>query len=208
LVKVWHGDVLRGQRTVMLQAEIALVAGENRLTAYAFNHDNIKSLDATLVVTGAESLRRKGVAHILAVGVDRYANPEFQLRYAVADATDFAAELQLHQQSLSTYEHVEIIPLLNENATKVRILETLAGLAKKAQPEDVVVMYFAGHGTARGDRFYLVPQDLGYPGERTALDAAEGFVSFIIYIASRYIESALLCGATEQGRVTSQSDFP
>jgi WD40 repeat protein len=172
LAKVWHGDVLRGQKTVMLQAEIALVAGENRLTAYAFNHDNIKSLDATLVATGAESLRRKGVAHILAVGIDRYANPEFQLQYAVADATDFAAELQLRQQSLGTYEHVEVVPLLNENATKVRILETLAGLAKKAQPEDVVVIYFAGHGTARGDRFYLVPHDLGYQGGRTALDAA------------------------------------
>ncbi len=33
-------------------------------------------------------------------------------------------------------------------------------------------MYFAGHGTAQGQRFYLLPHDLGYAGERTRLDVA------------------------------------
>jgi uncharacterized caspase-like protein len=41
-----------------------------------------------------------------------------------------------------------------------------------AQPEDAVVIYFAGHGTAQGARFYLVPHDLGYGGLRNQLDAA------------------------------------
>jgi len=40
------------------------------------------------------------------------------------------------------------------------------------QPEDAVFIHFAGHGTAQGQRFYLLPHDLGYAGERTALDAA------------------------------------
>ena len=39
-----------------------IVAGENVLTAYAFNRDNIKSTDATLVVTGDESLQRTGTS--------------------------------------------------------------------------------------------------------------------------------------------------
>ena len=43
---------------------------------------------------------------------------------------------------------------------------------KATQPEDAVFIYFAGHGTAQGQRFYLLPHDLGYQGERTALDAA------------------------------------
>ncbi|MDQ3174670.1 MAG: caspase family protein, partial [Acidobacteriota bacterium] len=33
-------------------------------------------------------------------------------------------------------------------------------------------IYFAGHGTAQGQHFYLLPHDLGYAGERTRLDAA------------------------------------
>ena len=43
---------------------------------------------------------------------------------------------------------------------------------KATQPEDAVFIYFAGHGTAQGQRFYLLPHDLGYAGERTRLDAA------------------------------------
>ena len=173
LVKVWHGDVLRGQKAAALSAEINLVAGENRLTAYAFNHDNIKSLDATLVIDGSESLKRKGVAYIVSIGIDRYGNREFWLKYAVADATDFSAELQRRQQDLGVFERVEVIPLLDENATKTKVLQSLEGLAAKAQPEDTVIIYFAGHGTAAGERFYLVPEDLGYQGARAALQAAD-----------------------------------
>src|SRR6266496_4449674 len=40
----------------------------------------------------------------------------------------------------------------------------------KIQPEDAVVIYFAGHGTAQGNRFYLVPYDLGYTGTRRNLN--------------------------------------
>jgi hypothetical protein len=47
LVKVWRGDVLKGQTTTTLEAKIAIVAGQNHLAAYAFNHDNVKSKDAT-----------------------------------------------------------------------------------------------------------------------------------------------------------------
>jgi uncharacterized caspase-like protein len=38
-----------------------------------------------------------------------------------------------------------------------------------AQPEDTVVVFFAGHGTAFGDRFYLIPHDVGYTGPRDRL---------------------------------------
>ena len=31
------------------------------------------------------------------------------------------------------------------------------------------MIYFAGHGTAQAQRFYLIPHDLGYTGERTKL---------------------------------------
>ncbi|HUS09417.1 MAG TPA: caspase family protein [Pyrinomonadaceae bacterium] len=41
---------------------------------------------------------------------------------------------------------------------------------KRADPEDTVIIYFAGHGTAQAQRFYLIPHDLGYTGERTKLN--------------------------------------
>jgi len=87
---------------------------------------------------------------------------------------------------LARFANVEIVPLLNDQATKANILAALRRLSglteaptlkagpldrlKRAEPEDAVVIYFAGHGTAQGQRFYLLPHDLGYTGERGALD--------------------------------------
>jgi WD40 repeat protein/uncharacterized caspase-like protein len=187
LVKVWHGDALKGQPTAMLEEEITLVAGANRLTAYAFNRDNVKSKDANLSLTGAVSLKRAGTAWIIAVGINEYANTQYNLKYAVADAQSFAEELRRQQAQVARFDHVEVIPLLNENATKANILSALRRLAgtstepptlktgpldrlKRAEPEDAVIIYYAGHGTAQGQRFYLIPHDIGYTGERAALN--------------------------------------
>lgn len=191
LVKVWHGDVLKGLPTATLEEEVTLVAGENRLLVYGFNKDNVKSKDVPLNLTGAESLQRSGTAYVIAVGVNEYANTQYNLKYAVADAQDFGSEVQRRQLQLGRFARVEVIPLLNQDATKANILSALrrltgteapaapslkAGTAqtlgklKRAEPEDAVIIYFAGHGTAQGQRFYLIPHDLGYGGNRRTLD--------------------------------------
>jgi len=189
LVKVWRGDVLNGQTSVTLEANIAVLAGENKFAAYAFNRDNVKSKDATLDLTGASSLKRPGTAYVLAIGVNTYSNQQYNLKYAVADATAFGEEVQRAQKQIANYERVEVASLVDEQATKANILTALKLLAgtqvtltadapaalqklKATQPEDAVFIYFAGHGTAHGQRFYLLPHDLGYAGARNALDTA------------------------------------
>jgi WD40 repeat protein/uncharacterized caspase-like protein len=185
LVKVWHGDVLKGQPNVSLEEEITVTAGPNRLVAYGFNRDNVKSKDAPLVFTGADTLKRKGTAYIIAVGVNEYANTQYNLKYAAADARSFAEEMQRRQALVGGFERIEVVQLLDQDATKANILAAIKRLAgetgpptlkagpldalKRAEPEDTVVIYFAGHGTAQAQRFYLIPHDLGYTGERTKL---------------------------------------
>jgi WD40 repeat protein len=170
LVKVWHGDVLDGKSSATLDATIPIVAGENRLTAYAFNHDNVKSSDATLSINGADNLKRKGIAYILAVGINKYANPEYDLKNAVADAQDFAEEFKRQLAKLNNFARVDITSLIDRDSTKAKILNALKDLSAKLQPEDALIIYFAGHGTAQRNRFYLIPHDLGYNGGRTSLD--------------------------------------
>jgi len=188
LVRVWRGDVLNGRSATTLEITIPIVSGENRLTAYAFNRDNVKSRDATLQLTGADSLKRGGTLYLLAIGVNVYDNPQYKLKYAVADAQSFADELRRQQDKLAHYQRIEIIALNDQEATKANILSALRRLAgssedllsatparlqqiKPALPEDTVVIFYAGHGTAQGQRFYLIPTDLGYAGDRTNLDA-------------------------------------
>jgi Uncharacterized protein containing caspase domain len=190
LVRVFKGDVLKGQKSAVIETTLPITAGENQLTAYAFNRDNIKSADATLTVTGDEKLRRKGTLYLLAIGVNTYANPQYNLKYAVADATEFGAELRKQQQRLQSYARVEIIALTDRNATKANITQKLASLSALAQPEDGVVVYFAGHGTAQQNQFYLIPHDLGYKGDRKNL-TKEGLQSIIQHsISDRELEQA------------------
>jgi len=185
LIKVWHGDVLKGQSSVSLEEEITVTAGPNRLVAYGFNRDNVKSKDAPLVFTGAESLKRKGTAYIIAVGVNEYENPQYNLKYATADARSFGEETRRRQTQVGEFERVEVVQLLDKDATKENILTAIKRLAgdpgppslkagpfealKRVQPEDSVIIYYAGHGTAQAQRFYLIPHDLGYTGDRTKL---------------------------------------
>jgi WD40 repeat protein len=189
LVKVWRGDVLKGQTSTTLEADVTIVAGENQFTAYAFNHDNVKSRDATLNVLGAPGLRRDATAYVLSIGVNAYSNEQFNLKYAVADASVFGEEMQRAQRQIGTYQHIEVASLLDAQATKANILLALKLLSgtleapppdapavlqklKAIQPEDALFIYFAGHGTAQKQRFYLLPHDLGYTGERKDLDPA------------------------------------
>ncbi|HKO98943.1 MAG TPA: caspase family protein [Pyrinomonadaceae bacterium] len=199
LVKVWRGDVLKGQKAVTLEEEITVTAGPNRLTAYAFNRDNVKSTDAPLLLTGADSLKRAGTAYVIAVGLNDYANPQYNLKYAVADAQSFGDEVKARQSQIGLFEKVEVVPLINEQATKANILAALKRLSgspdatgpapagldrlKRAEPEDTVIIYFAGHGTAQAQRFYLIPHDLGYTGDRTNL-TEEGLRSILSHSVS------------------------
>jgi uncharacterized caspase-like protein len=186
LVKVWRGDVLNGRTTASLESTIRVVAGENRLTAYAFNHDNVKSSDATLSLNGAQSLKRAATLHLLIVGVNQYANSAYNLKYAVADANAFGEEMKRQQQKLARYQQIEVTSLLDQEATKANLLAAFKRLTgdrgplppgtpnaiesiKAAEPEDAVIVYYAGHGTAQDQRFYLIPHDLGYEGTRTEI---------------------------------------
>jgi uncharacterized caspase-like protein len=108
------------------------------------------------------------------------------LKYAVADAQSFGTELRDRETQVGEFERIEVITLVNEEATKaniISVLKRLGGAAgppslkagsldslKKVEPEDSVIIYYAGHGTAQQTRFYLIPHDLGYKGERTKLD--------------------------------------
>jgi WD40 repeat protein/uncharacterized caspase-like protein len=190
LVQAWRGDVLKGQQSVTLEATLPLVAGQNRLAAYAFNRDNVKSRNATLALTGADTLKRTGTAYVLAVGVNQYANQQYNLKYAVPDAREFGAEIERQQGKLGRYDHVQVTTLIDQQATKANILAALARLAADTQPEDEVVVYFAGHGTAHANQFYLIPHDLGYTGSRTQLNES-GLSSILAHsISDRELEAA------------------
>jgi uncharacterized caspase-like protein/WD40 repeat protein len=188
LVNAWRGDQPLEGGARRLEARVAVSAGRNQFTAYAFNRANVKSLDATVAVDAGVPARTPTV-YVLAIGVNAYANTAFDLVYARPDAEAFAAELGARQRALGTGAIVRVATLLDREATRANILlalETLAGtggslpagappglrVLAAARPEDSVVLYFAGHGVAQGDRFFLIPSDIAYQGSRADAGAA------------------------------------
>ena len=176
LLKVWRGDVLQGQSSRTLETTVKVMSDDNRFVAYAFNRDNVKSADSTLVIRGDESLKQKGTAYIVAIGINQYENANFNLKYAVADAKEFSESLQRSQQALQKFEKVQVVSLFDQDATKEKIIASLKAFAATgamaAEPEDALIIYYAGHGTAEKSRFYMVPHDLGYTGPRDQMDNA------------------------------------
>jgi WD40 repeat protein len=219
LLKVWRGNAFALSRKdgcrqpqagrVVCTIDVLVIAGKNRLTAYAFNRDNVKSSDSELVVTGGESLKRDRTLYILTIGINTYANAAYTLKYAVADAQDFGQELKKQQDKLKLYARTEVIALSDKEATKENILlalrqfsrgsignlptDSLSALKriKPSHPEDAVVIYFAGHGTANKDRFYLIPHDLGVSNEISALDEQSLKTLLERSISDGELESAL-----------------
>lgn len=166
---------------------VRLVAGFNELSVYCFNDDHVRSNTDSVTVLATVPLAHAPTAWVLAFGVDDYGPGPQSLHHAVADAQDYAGALEQTLGALRE-KRVVALSLSNGEATRPALLGALAILAGQeawrdglpdklralaaAQPEDEVFLFFAGHGTEGGGRYYLVPSG-ALPGDATRA----GFVS-------------------------------
>ncbi|MBK8567906.1 MAG: caspase family protein [Saprospiraceae bacterium] len=95
------------------------------------------------------------------VGINTYKNPKYNLNYALADATSFKEAMAKNCGKIVSSCQQYFIT--NENAMKGNIVAELNKVAAAAKPQDVFVLYYAGHGVVAedaGKEFYLVPHDV------------------------------------------------
>jgi hypothetical protein len=139
---------------------IRLEPGENQITIRALDLQGLIS-EKTLRVQHAE--RRKNVWAVV-VGVNRY--PKVRpLKYAVNDAKIFYN----HLVEFSQIPRENVTLLLDQDATLTRMRSTLGThLKNMAGKDDMVIIFFAGHGATEKDVMspdgdglekYLLPYD-------------------------------------------------
>jgi WD40 repeat protein len=160
----------RQVRTVQYQVELA--GGNNQFRAAAASVQRLEGLPATLAVRVAQP-ERKPVLHVVVVGVNQYANAQLTLNYAIADARGFVDWAR--RQANPDFARVEVHELLDRAATKPAILGLLRSL-QSTQPEDVVVIYLAGHGENAKQSWHFLPTEFGRTISLEAV-AAEGVAS-------------------------------
>lgn len=96
--------------------------------------------------------------YILAVGVSKYAKPEFNLGLPSKDANDFV-NVMMKQKGL-LYRDVEIKLLTDSEATKENILDGLEWITKQTTSRDVAMVFIAGHGINDTlNRYYFAPHN-------------------------------------------------
>jgi WD40 repeat protein len=96
--------------------------------------------------------------HALIAGVSDYASPDMALAYAAKDARDFAHALE--SQRGGYYTEVETRVIVDRDVTRASLIDGLDWLAKQAGPDDVSVLFLAGHGlTDENLTYWYLPSD-------------------------------------------------
>lgn len=147
--------------------EVTLVAGNNTFKAIALNSQRTESApallniilesDKTAVIPSSSGMQ----LHLMVVGINEYKNPKYNLNYAVADATSFKEAIQKGMASITSKVNVHYIS--NSEASRGKIFATMQAIADIANPQDIFVFYYAGHGMMSEEvkpDFYLVPYDV------------------------------------------------
>jgi uncharacterized caspase-like protein len=95
--------------------------------------------------------------HLLAVGIDKYRVGIPPLKCAANDATQLVdAFKKIGSDKDPLFREVHTHSLKNAEATSGAVLAELAATQKAAGRDDIVVVFFAGHGTlSRGDFYFL-----------------------------------------------------
>lgn len=109
---------------------------------------------------GEASLTRKNQAnlYIVAVGVSKYQQADYELDFPAKDAKDFVSIL--HKQSGRQYGEVTSHVLTNAQATRRAVLNCLHWLSTTVGSDDVAMLFLAGHGINEDSgQYYFLPHD-------------------------------------------------
>lgn len=191
---------------ISAQFELSLVDGENRLRAVAFTEREVESEAATLTIEYAAPQQAQPALWLLAVGINQYRNPRYNLNYAKDDAAGFVRAVQSAGTRL--YSAVNTVVIEDREASRTAIVAAIESIAEEAAAEDVFLFFYAGHGIALDpeedgtSEFYFIPSDVTQmtdPGQvqSAALSGAE-FEDLVSTIPARkqfYVLDACNSGA-------------
>lgn len=110
--------------------------------------------------------------HIFSVGISNYQSSTLsKLGYASKDAKDFVNTIT--SSDVSMYEEIVApVILTDKDATKSNIEKGLSNLTKTVGQDDVVFLYFSGHGMLDGEDAYFMSVDASSEEPYTGVDFA------------------------------------
>ena len=135
---------------------------ENIVEVTAYNGAGLLAtlpLRITVDKFGATTTERPRM-HVLAIGVNKYRMPEYQLNYAVNDADEFTKAMTAVSKGL--FAGVDVTTLKDEKVTRDDIAAAFNQISTATKPGDVFVLFLSGHGVSVDGRYYYYPQNLDF----------------------------------------------
>lgn len=134
-----------------------LTLGENRFEVLV--RDKRDRAATKLLIIRREEHKFAGQRWAVVFGISQYANRDIpSLRYAHRDAQAFYDFLKSPNGGAFPDNHLLI--LTNEKATKASIENAIFSFLKPTRKEDLVMIFFSGHGLSRGKGYsYFVTHD-------------------------------------------------
>jgi uncharacterized caspase-like protein/WD40 repeat protein len=152
---------------------------DNQVLLKAFTKDNNIS-SRGLTITLASKSKDKTLPNLYAVmvGVSDYKGEELDLKYAAKDAQDLSNALSASARKLLNTDGKEHVFMYNINTgaertafpEKQSIKQVFGEIGGKAKPNDILMVFFAGHGVMAGEKkqFYFLTADASKNSDVTA----------------------------------------
>ncbi|WP_254899358.1 caspase family protein [Methylomagnum ishizawai] len=152
----------------IVTARISPPSGQHTIVITARNPLDVAS-DPISVPLQVQPRSGQPRLHLLAVGIRDYYNDATLargVRFGAKDAQAMARQFQAQGAKLYAPGKVEV--LLDRQATRDGIVAAMARFKDAVTPDDVFVLYLAGHGFAfNGDDYHFVPADASFPDRDT-----------------------------------------
>lgn len=140
--------------------------GDNTIEVVAYARDNLVASRGVRVEWNKlpEKASAPAVLHAIVAGVSDYENANLSLKYAAKDAREMARALEIGGKRLFGVKQIDIAVFAGagREPTKENLRQAFASIADRAGPNDVVLVYLAGHGVAGkagSDLYYYLTRE-------------------------------------------------
>jgi WD40 repeat protein len=154
-------------QTMTLEHTVSLRNGENIVAVTAYDSTGMQESANNAQKISWSGKTEKPRLFILAVAANEYLDPSIsKLKNCVADANGIIDTFT--QYSGDLYTDVFVRTLTDKDVTKENIDELFAEIGKEVKPDDVFVLYLAGHGRTYTDGdYYFIPYDFHYTSDES-----------------------------------------
>ena len=209
-INIWVNDVavhgsngisIRELNTTSLERKLRvnLALGTNKIQLSVLNQSGAESYKEAFEID-CKSGKKTQDLYLLTIGESAFKSSEYNLKYGAKDAKDVSVKLSKSK----VYKNVFSKVIINEQATKDNILQ-LDEFLKKADINDQVILFFAGHGVLDEELdYYLATHDMDFqnPTEKgLAYENLEGLRDGIAPLKKTLIMDACHSGEIDKDEV-------